>query len=318
MSTTDSALLTVNFAMPISHDYGHSTGVIFHKWLPAGITEALHRKKGNFSAALWIDRDCLSSQPTTEEQISRWHNISVSQVKIKVEVRDVPIVLSNFIYDERESGREIHHGLQPGDPHYDELKREYYQLAVAVLSFTLEMYNRFIEYLRIEKGQFWLSRRRFDEDLIPSIHVESRATVKCGDRDAVFWAFNFPYNIKMVIGAADPYVWKSDWQKLDLFVSGNSRTNSVREFVSNAMFFAAAGYLRSAIAETTTALELAVANFSKNPNTTKLLQHPQTARVDLQNLGATVPRSRPKVNRSFIVIEQRYLPNGPRRDRKGC
>lgn len=238
MSTPNTELLSIDFTIPLNENQWDLTSVVFHEWLPAGKTEALHRKKGNFSAILWIDRDCLPTY-VPEEEIPRYQNIDVNRLKIEVEVREVPIELSNFVYDERESGKGIHHGLKPNDPRYDEFRTKYHQLARDVLSFTVEMHNRFVEYVRIEKAQFWLKRRQFNEGLLSSFHVASRAKAKCGDRDLILWATNFPIKLTVAIGATDPYVKRSEWQKIQQHVGGSSRTNPVSEFVSNAMFFAA-------------------------------------------------------------------------------
>ncbi len=285
MSAPKTELLTIIFTIPLGESPWDLTRVIFHKWLPDGKNEALRRYEDKFSAALWIDQDCAD---VSEEEIRRHYNIGVYRVKLEVEVRDVRIELSNFIYDERDCGRQIHHGSRPGDQSYEEFRAEYHALARDVLQFTLEMYNRFIEYARIEKAQFWLRMRQFEEGSMSSFHAGSGAMVRCGNRDPVRWATDFPVEIVAVIGAADPYLKESDWQKIREHVVGSSRTTPVREFVSNAMYLAALGYLRSAVAEAASALEIAITNFSRNPDPSKFANFSHATRVDWQNLGAKI------------------------------
>jgi hypothetical protein len=79
--------------------------------------------------------------------------------EFEITVKNVSEKLLQFIEDERDRDREIHHGLKPGDEGYSELAENYRRIGRAALEFALDMHNRFIDFARVEKCQYWLSNR---------------------------------------------------------------------------------------------------------------------------------------------------------------
>src|SRR5256885_254267 len=108
--------LHVRHLIPFGDEEWVGPSMTFYKWLPDGESEVLVRQRDDITVRLWVDKDCVASlTPVDEEYISRWVNVSVNKVYVDVEISGVSDNLAAFIYHERDSPREIHHGVQPED-----------------------------------------------------------------------------------------------------------------------------------------------------------------------------------------------------------
>lgn len=259
----------------------------FFKWLPDGEEDILKREKEDFTARLWIDYSCVNrhGEELNEEVISKWANVTVNKVFIDVEVDNLPDELVDFIYDERESPRQTHHGLSPGEGNYEELSASYKDLGIKVQYFAITFCNRLISFVRNHKLQYWLEEIVFDEGNISSRDVEFLAKVKINDYDWVRWC---PYNemhFNVMIPSDDIIIKPEEWGDIKEFVAGDSRSRLFSELLANAKSFIDSRHRGNAIIQAVTALQIAVSNFSRKPILDGLLSDEAKERINVQHLN---------------------------------
>ena len=281
--------LTIQYAIPLSDEDWGEPYVTFYQWLPSGASEALVRERGDYSARLWIDRECVVSlSPVDDEYLSRWVNITVGKVHVDVTVRNIPDELAKFIYDERESPREVHHGIEPEHADYEAFHNRYHDLGLEVLNFALTTYNRFIAFARNYKSQFWLPERPFDKNHVSSMNVAFRAKVRSEDYIWIRWCPPATDSLTVYSSGKETSVKQSDWSQVQEFVSGDSRPNLVLELLANAQLLIDEGRRRSAIIEAASALEIAVSEFAKTAKLNDLVVNDLLSRFDTGNLRSQI------------------------------
>jgi len=237
---------------------------------------------------LWIDRECLGHWIAPED-IARYQNIQVARVHIEIQVKNVSEKLLQFIVDERDRDREIHHGLKPGDEEYAELLENYRRIGREALEFAMKVYNRFIDFARVEKCQYWLSNRGFDENSINQNNIKFDARVESKNGEWVRWTPPWVDQMIVILDGmpgqrVERYIHPEDWRTAQEYLVRGYNTNSTREFLSTALRIANLGYLRSAVVEATAALERSIDAFCESPDATKFVGLPVSERTNIQSL----------------------------------
>ena len=284
--------ITVRYIIPIMGGNEAESTIAFYRWLPTRKEDALIVKKDNHIVRLWIDNSCIRWGALGEEEIKNWVNIPVSKVYIDVEIQDLPDELVRFIYDESDRPKEIHHGIKPGEENYDELNSSYKNIGKEVLQSALEVYNRFIAFARNNKGQYWLSERKFDEKRISSMNIEFRSKVCSNNYDWVRWCPPFIDVITLDLGSEseETSIKKEEWKEINQFISGNSRPNLALELLANAQSLLYSDHRRSAIVEAVSALEVAIYRFADAPKISASLPDEQKERIYARGLGKTIEK----------------------------
>ena len=279
-----SQILTIEFVVPFGDD-DWGPFMTFYQWLPAGRSEALTKETAGLTARIWVDKDCLSSQEcSADEYISRWQNVSVKQAHVDVEVRGVSDVLANFVYDERDSPKRIHHGICPADDKYARLSSEYEALGKRVLSAALTTYNQLIAFVRNHKGQSWLQQRSFENNRMPSMNNAFNATVSIEAHGRVRWCPPGEDQIIIHVSGDETAIAREEWETIQEFVASAARPSLTLELLANAERLMAEGYRRSALLEAASALELSIFDFGKR-GTLEGLAPPEVAtRFDRKQL----------------------------------
>src|SRR3989304_7478652 len=125
--------LTIHFTIPVSEEEWGGHSITFYKWIPESDTETILLNIDDRTIKVSVDKACVSHHgEVNDELINSWVNISVTKLYIEVELHKVDSNLVAFIYDERESPKEIHHGIQPGHDNYDTLSNKYKEIGVDV------------------------------------------------------------------------------------------------------------------------------------------------------------------------------------------
>lgn len=222
-----------------------------------------------------------------KEEIKIWLNLPINKIYVDVNVLGVPNKISNFIYNERDSPKQNHYGIKPGERNYDKLKENYKDLGEKVLQSALETYNRFIAFASNEKGQYWLSKRQFDKNNIPSMNNEFHSQVCSEDYDWIRWCPPFTTEIQINITGIESSIREDEWKQVKRFIKGNSRSNLVLELLANAQSLLDSNHRRGAIIESISALDVAVSRFVKTPKIGSLPPPDRVERFYAQGLKKT-------------------------------
>jgi hypothetical protein len=278
--------LTVNFTIPLSDEDWAGPCFIFEQWIPENESDVIVVNHEGKEVRIYADKSCVSSlNEVTDDLISRWQNISVSKLKIEVVLNDIEDELLDFMYAERESPKEIHHGLKPGEDGYEELKIKYEQIGNDIGNLAISLFNRTVSYTRNIKGQYWLSERKIDENSINNQNVSLNAKAKINNENWFRWCPPCkPICLRCNIDT-DSSIKKDEWKNVIEFVNDRSRPNLIFELISNSRYLYAHNHYRSSVIEAISALEVAVSNFGRNANTDMLSRSYQINRVDIHNIG---------------------------------
>jgi hypothetical protein len=270
-----SKTLRVQYLIPFSDEEWEGSCMTFHRWLPDGENECLIRQQDNITARLWFDGNCVASlYPVDKEEISKSIKVFVSKVYVDIRIANVSEELAAFIYDERDSPRNIHYGINPDHIEYSRLRSEYKILGWKVLKFALMTYNRFIAFARNNKAQYRLRERPLDENRMSSMDIGFHAKVYSEGNDWVRWCPSSTDRITCyytVETSGKNSIKQEEWNRIQEFISSNSRPNLILELLANAQLLIDQGHGRSAIIEAASALETAVFSFSKKGSLDKLI-----------------------------------------------
>jgi hypothetical protein len=277
--------INLSFEIRLGDEDFSSSIIYFNKWIPTELNPIV-AKTENSTLKLWIDKDCIQSVfEKDDERISTWSNISVYKIKASVLITNVNDELATFIYDERDSSRELHYVTLPSDEKYNELNKAFIDLGDNALELTYKTCNQIIAYARNEKGQYHLEQLTYDKKMLRSLYIHLNAKCQIDNEEWFRWNPSSIDCIDLIIGADEENITEEDWGRIQNFIRSNSRTNLVNELSSNAMsLLFKYGHRRSAVIEASTALEVALSKFSENPDFEKMGLLSETGRIDTKNL----------------------------------
>jgi len=278
-----SKVVTISLTIPLSNEDWGGPCIIFYQWIPEDITEAIIFSENSNEVLISIDKSCVSNlREVTDEVISEWVNISVSKLNINVILKDVDDDLSQFIYDERERPKEIHHGISPEDCKYDDLKERYENLGIEVSKLALNAFNRIVSYARNVKGQYWLTEHKFNKN---SLNNHYRSKVMIDNGEWFRWCPPSTDSITVYFQGDEIAIKREDWSGASEYVIGKNRPNLIFELLANSRQLFDSGHMRSSVIEAVTALEVSVSKFGSNANLESLSVITETERIDMAGLG---------------------------------
>lgn len=278
--------ITISFTIPLSDEEWAGPSICFYRWIPEKDSDVIVINNDNSKISIYIDKKCVSSlHEVTDERINSWANISVSKLKVEVLLNNIEADVANFIYDERESPREIHHGLKPGDDNYEELEKRYKDLGFEASKLAISAFNRVISYARNTKGQYWLTELKIDKNRQHNFDVKFNAKSKIDDGDWFRWCPPYIDCITIYSENDESVIKEGDWGSISEYVQNNNRPNLTFELLANARYLFASEHMRSSVIEAVTALEVSVSKFGSNANIEMLSKIIQTDRVDIDNIG---------------------------------
>ena len=276
--------ILLHFEIPLS-DNVFGPSMIFNRWIPRE-ENPIEFKKEQFNLRLWIDKDCIIFGKKSDKAIASSSYVMVNKIKVDIKIQDIDDELATFIYDERDSSRTTHYGVQPSDDRYDDLSSKFNKLGLDIVELTYTTCNRLISYVRNQKGHYRLDLITYNEEDLHSTYVRADVIAKIDDGEWFQWN---PYYIgvdTIAFGDNKGRITEDDWYQIQEFVTTKKRINLANELLSNSMsLLFKYGHRRSAVIEATTALEVALVNFSKNPNFEKFDFPTDIGRIDIANLG---------------------------------
>lgn len=292
--------ILLHFEIPLGEDI-FGPIMIFNRWIP-GEENPIEFENEQFNLRLWIDIDCIFPK-TSDLKITSY--MMVHQIKVEIQIQNIDDELATFIYDERKSSYDKHYGIQPSDERYDDFNGRFNKLGLDAVKLTYDICNRFISYVRNQKGQYRLELLIYDEEDLHSVYV--RANVKAKIDDGEWFRWN-PYYIGVdTIAFGDNgdnkgRITEEDWYQIQEFVTTKKRINLANELLSNSMSLVFKyGHRRSAVIEATTALEVALVNFSKKPNFEKFDLPTDIGRIDIANLGNQIKHSGTSLSIRYLL-----------------
>lgn len=284
-----SKILTISLTVPLSDEDWGGPCITFYQWIPEDLHDAIVVADGSRKVSITVDKSCVSSLgEVTDELIKSWVNISVSKFKIEVELKGIDDELLGFIYNERESPREIHHGIKPDEGKYNELKERYELLGVEVAELAFNVFNRVISFARNAKGQYWLTEHKFHKNRLTGLNNQFRAKAKIDNGEWFRWCPPSIDHITIYSHGDEIAIRRDEWGSVSEFVASKSRPNLVFELIANSRQLFDSGYMRSSVIEAATALEVSVSNFGSNANINKLSEFPYAGRIDKARIGSQI------------------------------
>ncbi len=195
--------------------------------------------------------------------------------------------LARFIYERGKLNRQADPSIGFSDGAIEQLNDAFCALGNEVLSLALETFNRFVDFARVEKRQYWLTRRVFNEDRIENDNIGFQAHVTIPTLGFVPWRPKFTDSIYIELPSSYEHaISEPEWPQVQAYLSADSRPSAVKDLISTSLALLDAGYTRSAIIEGVAALELAVNHFSSEADIAKLIA-PECGRIELHRLSAT-------------------------------
>jgi len=281
--------ILLHFEIPLGKDIFGPT-MTFNRWIP-GEENPINFKDEQFNLRLWVDEDCIFPKGS-DEFVPDWINTDingVNKIKAEIQIQNIDDELATFIYDERESSRGMHHGIKPTDERYDDLNIRFNKLGSDTVKLTYEICNRFISYVRNEKGQYLLESLTYDKEDLHSVYVQTHVKAKINEGE---WFRLNPYQVgvmALTLGDNKECITQENWYQIQEFVPTKKRTNLATELISNSMsLLYKYGHSRSALIEAATALEIVLVEFSKNLDFEKFDLPTDIGRIDIANLGNQV------------------------------
>ncbi len=251
----------------------------FSHWLPLAEEEAITVREDNMTLTFWFDMSCLGHVSDIDEsELSRYVNVLADKVRAEVVVSNVTDELADYIMhtDYYRRGFDF-------SPQEQRLIDEYGALGERVYRFTVSRVNRLISYARVQKGQYWLE----EYVMGPSMSDRFVGFDPAVTTDGSEWVRWVPSNVSQIhVPLMDPsrFIKRDDWTAVSEFVRGRSRTPLVGELLAGAEVLAGNGHRRSALTEAVTALEVAISEFSRQPQAEQAFGNVHADRMDVASL----------------------------------
>ena len=280
----DDKKIYLSFEIRLSDEEFSNSIIYFNKWIP-NRDNSIVVSDENLNLSIWIDEDCV--ERLSDKDILSWINISVNKIKAEIIFSDISDELVKFIYDERDNSKMIHYGISPENDNekYNELNKTYIELGNKALKLTYDTCNKVISFARNEKGQFHLEQLTYNREMLRSLYIELGAKCKINDGEWFRWSPSPIDKITITMGNDEEYIRYEDWENIKTFIDSSARTSLVNELLSNAMSLVFKyGHRRNAVIEASTALEVALSDFSETPNFEKLGSLTDIGRIKTSNL----------------------------------
>lgn len=282
-------------------------GPVFQKWLPTGTDNGIRLRRDDLELLLWLDTKSVQwASEVAEEDIPRHVNLTAHRIyaDITAAMEDDELLSYMPIRD---------YSRQPTDEE-EPLAERYEAHGREVFSLLRDGVNRFLTFVRVEKGQYWLDPLEIDVDDISSHTVASGAKAQIDDGSWFRWDPSQVSHISIVM-PRDPeprYLTANDWPEAQAFVSSEHQPDLTRELLAAAEAFAAAGSRRVAITEAVTALEVAVSRFTRSPKPDYLPSEPLRSRLGIETLANLHSQRGLRYSVAFllpILFDPRTLPD---------
>jgi hypothetical protein len=276
------APVTVRFTVSLFGDDAprFSNPPIFTHWLPIGRKRGVRFTHNDHSGLLWFELES-SRFSSDEAEIARLVNVAVDKAFIEIGAT-VDGELGDWM-KKRDFRKEPTAAEEA-------LAERYFLHGKQVLAALSHGLNRFLSYVRIEKGQYWVRPIVLDPDHLSSHAVGMNAKARVGDGDWFRWHPTHVMHLRatMVVGSDRRYVSEDDWDRVQEFVGNNRRPTLALELLAGAEALARDDSERAALTEAVSALEIALAKFGRGAKVDALLPSSIRERLGVSSLHSLI------------------------------
>ena len=265
----------------LAHPIVNTPAFIFSRWMPLNESDFIVVERDDATLKLWFDETCWHRGTPAGGAISNHINVLVNKVFVDVTLLGLSDELVDYIKVTASQPE------PPRGPH----KQAYRQLGQRVYRLAVSHVNRLIAYARSEKGQYWLQEYPVNKsEGVYAVNLEFNASVLIDSN----WYRWFSDVRQLVIGRegecqeTDRFIDQDSWRSAKQFVASEARPSLVWELIAGAEWLAGIGHRRSALTEAVTALEVAIANFSRSPNAEQAFGSLASERMDIPSLKKSV------------------------------
>ncbi len=256
-------------------------GPMFHRWLPIGLDNGIRSSRNGFELLLWLDTKSVQwASEVSEEVVPNHVNLTVHRIYADITtITDDAELLSHM------SSRDF---SQPPNADEELLAERYEIHGKEVFSLLQVGLNRFLTFIGVEKGQYWVDPLKFDLDDMPSLSVEFRARAQVGDGSWFRWQPTQRTSITVEVPNGEVlsrFLTQIDWPEAQTFVSAGRQPDLTRQLLAGAEALANSGSERVALTEAVAALEVALSRFTSSPKADALISLIKPPRFGLENLG---------------------------------
>jgi len=235
--------------------------------------------------SLWFDvKSAVWAIDLSEEDISHHNNIKAHRIYADITTTMDDIELLAYM-SSRDFSRE------PNEEE-ESLAERYEAHGMKVFSLIRDGVNRFLTFVRVEKGQFWLDPLEIDLDNISSHAVDFEARAQVGNGSWFRWQPSQTMRVsgEVSIGRNPRFLTASDWPEAQAFVSAERKPDLTRQLLASAEAFADKGSNRVALTEAVSALEVALNRFAASPKPGHLLSESVRSRIGFESLDGLIRR----------------------------
>jgi hypothetical protein len=238
-------------------------GVLFHRWLPDGIEDALDAKTGTPNARLrfWFERCGYVDESGLVTYDDKRREVAPERMALQGKLESGPLLalleLSNVAKEDLDAVIE----KKVGDPRYVELAKR------LLKDFIYPHLMRLLTILRNHYGQYWINElTEWDPRGGRSLGAYCRSLNMHWSIDGgrTWSRFTPERNVQKIWHAPvdyREYITEQDWKELGTAMQRDYVPSVAAEMLGGAHALFDQGDLRRALVEGTTALELAVDNF---------------------------------------------------------
>lgn len=210
-----------------------------------------------------------------DESLEKWLRLPIKYLTVSFTFTDVEDMLANYI-------------LNSCEPINHELEERVIELAFLIQNNIENYVNRFIAFVRCNKGQYWLKPLLFDKMRLSSNIKELSTLVSSTNDNWSEFIVKKPSSFILPLQNDMNTLVKEDWQCLEDFVKSQSRSNLALELIANAYQLLDDNYSRSSIIEACCALEAAVSIFKDLEDFSWLERSEFSARIPSENIESQI------------------------------
>jgi hypothetical protein len=268
---------TVTVRFTISLDESQELGgppITFSRWLPMGREHGIGFQHETCTGLLWFELKS-ASWISDEATIPKTINVLVDNFLADV-VTTVDGELAAWMV-----ARDCRHAPTADDEALAARYRQHGEAVTAALNHGL---NRFLSFVKIEKGQYWVP--------LVTVKASGEARAKTHTSDWFRWCPTHVIELTATMpNENDPrFIRPEDWPRAQAFVVSQRRPTLTLELLASAELLAREGSDRAALTEAVTALEVALGSFARAPRAQALWPASMSERLGIETLPKVIER----------------------------
>lgn len=271
--------LYFNCKVRLNNSSNNFETLVTSRWIPEINNSINITISNNISMKMYCSRKAIDIVTRHSEvqdgSLEKWVRLPIKYLIVSFTFTDVEDMLANYI-------------LNGCEPINHELEEKVIELALLIQNNIEKYVNRFIAFVRCNKGQYWLKPLLFDKMRLSSNIEELNTLVSSTNDNWSEFAVKQPSSIVLALQGNENTLVKEDWQCLKDFVNSESRSNLALELIANAYQLLDDNYSRSSIIEACCALEAAVSIFKDLEDFSWLERKEFSTRIPSENIKTQI------------------------------